>query len=57
MTNKESPPIMKRVLIRVTLPQVDINQVPAIQSAIENAVKDQAGFDVEVTILAPMPVR
>lgn len=46
-----------RLIIRVAIPQADLNDVPDLQRQIQNVVKNQTGAEVEVSILPTLPVR
>lgn len=46
-----------RLIIRVAIPQADLNDVPDLQRQIQNVVKGQTGAEVEVSILPTLPAR
>ena len=48
---------MIRVIARVNIPEIDLEQLPAVVRAIQASVKDISGATVEVQTTQPTPIR
>lgn len=58
MANNNQPePLVIRLIVRVSVPELEIEQVPDIQRQIMAVVRGLPGAEVELSTLPTLPVR